>query len=65
MFVRIKDYLINTKEITVVNKRFTAGGATIVIHLKNDHIEIYFYDKEEERDAAFEFLATTLLKEEA
>lgn len=65
MFVRIKNYLINTKEITVVNKRFTTGGATIVIHLKNDQIEIYFYDKEEERDIAFEFLSTTLLKEEA
>ena len=65
MFVRIKNYLINIKEVVTINKNFTTGGATIAIRLKcADQIEIYFYDKEEERDAAFEFLATTLLKEE-
>ena len=65
MFVRIKDCIINTKEIAFAEKKYTSGGATVTVYLKTQPINIYFYDNEEERDRAFEFLSTTLLKEEA
>ena len=65
MFVRIKNCLINTEEIAFVEKKSTSGGATIAVYFKTQSVNIYFYNKEEERDAAFEFLSTTLLKEEA
>ena len=65
MFVRVKDYLVNTEEITFVEKKYTTGGATIAVYLKTQSVNIYFYGKEEERDAAFDVLSATLLKVEA